>query len=340
MANSNEIWKIIKNFSRYEVSNFGNVRNVKTKRKLKIHTDSNYYVELSLKDDNNDLYTKKVHRLVAEAFIPNTNNCPTVNHKDFDKSNNNLSNLEWMTFKQQMEHVILNKKCNPHTGREVSQFSQEGKFIKKFPSVENAMKELKLTTIRDACKGRCKTAGGFIFKYTDETNNKIHNEIWKKYDDKIYLNLHVSNFGRIKLWSGKITNGFSNIDGYKLTTVKNAINGKSEKKLVHRLVADLFLEPPTNNTMTINHIDGKKENNKIDNLEWATPSQQLEHTYKTGLRKNIKKVAQYDMYNNVIKIFNSISEASRETGANINCISKTCNGKAKIAGGYIWKFVA
>lgn len=105
-----EIWKDIPNYEGiYKVSNIGRVKSVlwfdpKNKRYykrdkiLKPHKTNKGYIEVSLSNK----YQKKickVHRLVAETFIPNPNNLPQVNHIDENKSNNNMNNLEWCTAK-------------------------------------------------------------------------------------------------------------------------------------------------------------------------------------------------------------------------------------------------
>jgi len=89
----------------YEISNDGFVRNLKTNRLLAGSHDSRGYVTVSIWV-NDKLYTKKVHRLVAEAFIPNPDNKPTVNHKDGNKENNSISNLEWATHQENIDHAI------------------------------------------------------------------------------------------------------------------------------------------------------------------------------------------------------------------------------------------
>jgi hypothetical protein len=95
-----EIWKKINNdIDNYEISSFGNVRNCKTKRILKINNKKNGYSNISL---NGKTYT--IHRLVAFAFIDNPNNKPTVNHIDKNKHNNKLDNLEWATYLEQNIH--------------------------------------------------------------------------------------------------------------------------------------------------------------------------------------------------------------------------------------------
>lgn len=115
-----EIWKSLKDIiecgDNYEISNFGKVRSIDFidkrgySRKGRIMRFSNHkkgYKILSLTFDGNRK-TYKVHRLVALAFIPNPENKPEVNHKDGNKSNNNLDNLEWSTTSENTKHAHEN----------------------------------------------------------------------------------------------------------------------------------------------------------------------------------------------------------------------------------------
>ena len=87
-----EIWKKIEGYENYSVSTYGRVRNDKTGRILKPMDKNKGYLYVNLQDK-----CHRIHRLVAQTFIPNPNNYPIVNHKDEDKSNNNVKNLEWCT---------------------------------------------------------------------------------------------------------------------------------------------------------------------------------------------------------------------------------------------------
>jgi len=98
-------WKTIEEYPKYEVSNTGLVRRIKTGRILKQSRNISYsywttqnktYMYVMLRRDGKN-YKQRVHRLVANAFIPNPNQLPTVNHIDNIQTNNNVSNLEWMT---------------------------------------------------------------------------------------------------------------------------------------------------------------------------------------------------------------------------------------------------
>lgn len=97
-------FKKIKGFERYAVSNTGIVINTKTKRKIKPAKCNVGYNRLCL-SKNGKRYTKKVHRLVAEAFLDDYSEGLEVNHKDFNKLNNDVRNLEMMTHRENMQHA-------------------------------------------------------------------------------------------------------------------------------------------------------------------------------------------------------------------------------------------
>lgn len=114
-----EVWKNIDGYDHYQVSSFGNVRSLPRyvyeiggKRRMKkgiILAQSNTstgYKKVELVDELGNKKSYKVHRLVAQAFIPNYEDKPNINHKDTNPHNNNVSNLEWCTQKENVEHSI------------------------------------------------------------------------------------------------------------------------------------------------------------------------------------------------------------------------------------------
>ncbi len=129
-------------------------------------------------------------------------------------------------------------------------------------------------------------------------------------------------------------------------------NNKKRRCKVHRLVAQAFI-PNIDNKLEVNHIDGNKENNCINNLEWTTSSENMQHAFKTGLAKvnknmqgrfganhpNHKPVNQYTLDNVFIKRWESTKDVERELKIHHSHISKCCKDKLKTAGGYKWKYV-
>lgn len=154
-------------------------------------------------------------------------------------------------------------------------------------------------------------------------------EIWKEVIG--YEGLYqVSNFGRIKK-RNHIFKQYKDRVGYlNVVLTKNQIR---KTKKVHRLVAEAFIENKENLPI-INHKDGNKKNNSIDNLEWVTYKENSIHAVKTGLIKT-KPVICIETN----KKYNSVKEASIDVGAFDGHISKVCKGIRNTAGGYHWKYV-
>lgn len=162
---------------------------------------------------------------------------------------------------------------------------------------------------------------------------------WK--DIEGYEGLYrVSSCGQIySIWKKGLKKLQDDKDGYKKVTLYK--NGKSKCIAVHRVVAMNFIENPSNKPY-VNHIDGNKANNRIENLEWCTQSENELHAHNTGLKNTRTKVTSYigDIKE---KEFESTIEATkwlRDNGypkASRSSISEVCNNKRKSAYGRIWK---
>ena len=178
------VWKPIKDFEGlYEISNFGKVRN--SKGEIKKHgikrTTGTCYKTVRLWKDGK-YHNKYIHRLIAEAFIPNPQNLPFINHKDEDGTNNSIENLEWCTPKYNTNYgTARERQAKKIRGREsekrkaVLQYSIDGKFVAYYPSITHASKELGCSTseIAQACNGKRKTSRGFIWKYENGSTEQI-----------------------------------------------------------------------------------------------------------------------------------------------------------------------
>ena len=159
-------------------------------------------------------------------------------------------------------------------------------------------------------------------------------ELWKPIpdtDDVYYISSH----GRVYSTKRNIFRKQSfNRRGYLQVTLH--IKGKRRGALVHRLVAQAFIHQPSKEQDTVNHIDGDKTNNRIDNLEWVTLQENIDHAFKSGLHINPKRPVLCVELNTVFK---SISEASKHLGVSPRSIHNVCNGIRKRTGGYTWKFI-
>lgn len=102
-----EIWKTILDYYNYEISSYGRIRNINGYIR-KIQTDKKGYSVISIRNDLGIRKTLKIHRLVAIMFLDNPKNLPQVNHKDGNKKNNKVDNLEWCDNSYNQKHAFLN----------------------------------------------------------------------------------------------------------------------------------------------------------------------------------------------------------------------------------------
>jgi hypothetical protein len=338
---ANEEWKLIKNYENYEVSSLGNIRNIKTKRILKSTNQGGYLIVGLCKNGKGQ--TIGIHRLVAIAFIENPENKTQVNHKDKNRSNNNVSNLEWNTALENNIHRSEN--CIQTTNQNIVLWRVDkdtGELLQKYNSIELAAK---WCVENNLCKKIVNAQSGLSFafrglyknsygyKWKKEEQDSLKEEVWKNVyiNNEVYQNYFVSNLGRFKNSKGIIMNNYKpHHSGYIYLRVN------IQKYALHRLIASTFIENIDNKPF-VNHIDGNKLNNCVENLEWVTVKENNQHSHNIGLVKLFKRpIIQYDLQMNKIKRFNSIKEATDHL--KIETIKKVLYGKQKTAGGFIFKY--
>jgi len=160
-----ECWKDIPNYEGlYQVSNLGRVKSIFKNKKILTPRLRNGYLRVSL-TKNKKAINHSVHRLVAQVFIPNPNNLPEVNHKDENKENNCVNNLEYCTRNYNMKYGTWKDRRFIKFAKPVAQYDLDGNFIKNWNSIKTAKTQLKINNISAVCKGKAKQSGGYVWKY-------------------------------------------------------------------------------------------------------------------------------------------------------------------------------
>lgn len=168
-------WIPVKNFEdRYLVNESGDVFSKRSNRLLTPKIDRYGYKVVVLSRNGKTKHIT-VHKLVALHFIPNPDNLPTVNHKDEDKLNNHVSNLEWLTVKDndnygtRNERMANSKKINP-----VAQFDLDMNLIEIHAGIKDAQRNtgVNRNSIRAVCRGERDSAGGYKWRFYKEVINE------------------------------------------------------------------------------------------------------------------------------------------------------------------------
>ena len=193
--------------------------------------------------------------------------------------------------------------------------------------------------------------GLFEFKFSnckDFLNDEVEiidDEEWRTIFD--FPNYEVSNKGNIRskeyndslghLRSSKKLKKQVNNCGYEYVILSSK-EEKHKTLTVHRIVAKTFIPNPEEKE-DVNHIDGNKLNNNVNNLEWTTTQENIIKRYEIGIDgNNYKRVSQFDKDGNLVGSFPSSYEAERITGIKRTSIGACCRGERLTAGGYVWKF--
>lgn len=301
----NEIWKTIIKYDNYEISSFGRIRNKKTGHIKTTSENSSGYYEVTLWKNNKN--TKlSVRRLVSENFLKNEKDKKFLINIDGNKENNKLNNL------------IFSDTCDTYNIRIDHKIEQHDEFglINIWDSFKNIISIMDITykELNNSCVKNEK-ACGFYWRIYIESD--IEGEIWKSapYFDEKY---EVSNKGRIR--NRKTQRHLSlhvKNDGYVIVSLKD-----KNSYIVHRMVGKLFINKNNEEQNEINHIDGNKQNNKVENLEWCTRKENMQHAFDNGLI-NLKKKSPFKIVENIEgEIWKDINKHPNYKISNFGRISK------------------
>lgn len=332
-----EIWKDIEGFRPYRVSDRGRVQGWE-QGFLSLNPHITGYVIVSLRRGGKS-HAKQVHRLVAEAFLPNPQDLAIVDHKNRNRVDNRVGNLRWVSVAENAANRSSNAKGN---GRAVVQLTKTGKYVATWNSMQDAYRGtgIGIQGISNQCRGiSAGTGAPFRWKYVDALSETADSktEEWKTVIVEGGHEFEVSSLGRVQSTNRGATYGSDDGAGYKRTG-----NRTRGHHAVHRLVALAFHGPPPSEGFVVNHIDRDKSNNTPSNLEWVSQQQNVLHSYAQGRRspgsEHRNQAVQWQPVDEkaAAVTYRSISEASRVTGLTRSLVSNACGDPNKVLGGGYW----
>lgn len=330
-----EIWKPVAQYPKYEVSNWGRIRGLRLGRVLKaFERRTGGYHDVTLYDQWGKPHCCAVARIVALAFVDNPDPIKKtqVNHLA-DKCDNQSWNLQWVSPEENAAHAHTNiiragvavMRTDPATGE-----------TKIYDSATAAALDVERNqaNITSCCRGTRPLCGGYQWSYVTEVvvEPDRSDERWVSLADSSYPDIaqfaayHVSNYGRVKGHHGRLLKPDTN---QTLSIVKD---GKRKTIMIYRLVLYAFNVPNPEGKTDVDHIDGDHCNNHLDNLRWATRSENNNNENsrkRTPIRRTCVSTGE-------IKEYVRVKDALNEGFTNSN-VYDCLNGIRSSYRGYIWE---
>ena len=320
-------WKPIVGYCKYLASNKGGIIMHQEYGNIlcKYMTDENYSRTALMPDTKRQKKSESrlIHLLVADAWLPKNENKKYVDHMDKNRQNNDVCNLRRVTCKENAENrennydkLSLRKKIarlDPFTNKPLEVYDSlylAGIWVKENTNSIHANPQKRFCEVAN----KDKVKFGFKWQYIDETE-QIYGELWKNIplditNDK--ENYQVSNMGRIRYPSGKISHGTIK-NGYMVTSI-----GTERHVGVHIIVGKVWLENADNLPM-VQHLNSCKTNNKVENLLWSSYSDNAFHAHNSGEIKVKRKIKVIDTVDNNTVLYDSVKDAAHE----LNCHGST-----------------
>ena len=290
---------------------------------------------------------------IAHAFLepPHSEAAWQVNHIDGNYSNNRIDNLEWANHSENIRHTYA---TNPSRGNGAPQRARPAMIRPlgscnwtRFSSIKLAAEAVSqpCTTVQNRCR-RNAQVDGYEYKFAPVQQVDLPGEEWRPMIDprsgRHVNGRMVSALGRIKSKAGHILFGTVRKDGYLVTKIKPGSKPQYRDELVHRLVATSFLGlPPSPEHSQINHKDGNKSNNAVDNLEYVTPAENSAHRYANMRGRNpLSKAVMSRAYgtNEEWTHHPSMASAAKVLGLHQPPVSACARGLQEQTGGYEFRF--
>ena len=311
------------------------------------HSSGYYFVKISEK-------LWPVHILVKRSFHGKPPNAETyiVHHKDGNKANNKLTNLEYVTQSQNMTYFFASSatsKTQPSAMQPIMWRPVGSTGFVTSPSIQLGAKQLGISprVLSKYCRLNL-TIGGYEYAMAAVEQQSLHGEAWKQLIDpkssQAVEGMLVSSLGRVRFRNGHISSGCRVPQGYARLSVALACR-RHRHLYVHQLVVRAFLgPPPTSEHSQINHKDGDKANNAVCNLEYATPRENRTHFLKSADEMGRKKFSTKPVWSRPVgekewQWHNSMTSAAATLGLNQSSISRCARGLLKHTGQHEFQLV-
>lgn len=322
-----EVWKPTTISNKYDVSSYGRVRNAKRGNVLRQTTKPlGYKTVFFLKK------TYYVHQLMLLSFVGEPKEDQTVDHIDRKPYNNHISNLRWASKKEQISNSVRAEK---HQGRRIMCTEVDTGEETEFISIAHAAKSVAplssfaYNTIRQRITKFMGEDKEFIGRRWSFIEPEPVGEIKPVPSAPGY---NVSSCGMVQGLYKRWTRGFK-IGGYM------AVSIMYKQRLVHRLIAEAFLDTPRVDETIVNHKDGIKTNNCLENLEYVTPSENIQHAYDIGLMETTKVLQICKDTGKILQEHDSVKDALKFLGEpRSSHIGECCLGRSATAYGYRWAY--
>ena len=257
--------------------------------------------------------------MIALTFIANPDGHKEIDHIDRDRSNNHISNLRWVSRDEQAKNRQFNHQSKLRS-RPIWQLSMNNERLQRYESTQEASiatgvgyssignvaaKLKRLTTAGNV--SIYTSAGGFKWEYCTAALDLYIDEKWLPVPPRLPASdgTLVSNLGRFKRRNGHIID----TNRVQLHYVDIGIGGKYYK--AHRIICEVFSPNDDPERKTIcNHINGNMHDNRADNLEWVTPSENASHAHRNGLCPNTRKIEQRNAIGNLIATHDSLTDCA------------------------------
>lgn len=320
---------------RYLVSRNGEIWSVYAKQINKLGMRDGYpFIQFYREGERKNC---RINVLVAKAFIPCPDPTMEVNHKNGNKTDNRVENLEWITKRGNVQHSVDTGLKKIYT-RPVTQYTVEGVKVMSYPSIKAASEATGIDgrAISAVAKGKNKTTHGTVWKYDDLDRFDVPQVGDTGIQHPYFPNYFITPAGKVySISAQRYMTPKVDDDGYLSVQLSN--NGYKQDFRISRLVAEFYI-PKIPGKDVVNHKNMDVTDNRVENLEWMTYSENTLHAVQNKNFVYKDGIIQYDFNGQIIATYESIRDANRKTGFNRNIIAECCKGERPNAYNSIWRY--